>query len=144
MELLQAKRRIGIGIRLAIMVAVLMVLAPGSFTAISLVSQRREAMDMFFNSSMHMGRSLKRISRFSMLENRRDEIDLAIKQISIEEAIEAVTLVDHTGKTAYSSPPAWTWLANPGLPTSCFPSTTDRNAPTPNVTLTRKARPCSA
>lgn len=104
MEFLRAKRRVGIGIRLAIMVAVLMIVAPGSFTAFSLVSQRREVMDMFVSSSLHMGRSLERILRLSMLENRRDEIESAIRQIAMEDVIEAVTLVTHAGEPVYSSP----------------------------------------
>jgi len=103
MKFLRAKKRIGIGIRLAIMVAALMLMATGSFTVLSLLSQRRMAMRMFAQSSLQMGRSLERILRLSMLENRRDEIELAIRQIAMENMIAEVTLVTHNGELAYSS-----------------------------------------
>lgn len=103
LELLEIKKRIGIGVRLAIMVAVLMTLFPGSFTIFSVISRRSEAMEMFVNSSMNMGRSLERILRLSMLENRRDAIEVAVKDIAREEAIDAITLVTHTGEPIYAS-----------------------------------------
>ena len=86
MGLRRVKKRIGIGIRLAIMVAVLMILSTGSFILVSL-NQRRATMKMFVQSSAHMGRSLERILRLSMLENRQDEIESAIRHISMEEMI---------------------------------------------------------
>jgi two-component system NtrC family sensor kinase len=103
MKLLKLKKRIGIGIRLAIMVAVLIVLSTGAFTIFSLFTQRREAMGLFRHSSINMCKSLERILRFSMLENRRDEIQSAIAQISQEEDIGAVALVAHAGNIAFSS-----------------------------------------
>lgn len=102
LKIIQAKKRIGIGVRLAIMIATLLVLATGSFTFLSLMSQRRNAMDLFMNNSFHMGRSLERLLRLSMLENRRSEIDLAIQQMAMEDIIEEVSLVNHAGEVIYS------------------------------------------
>ncbi len=106
MKLLRAKKRVGIGIRLGIMVAVLIILSTGFFAIFSLTSQRRAAIDMFVGSSLDMARSLERILRFSMLENRRDEIGAAIKQIATENDIKSVTLVTHKGEPVYASGPA--------------------------------------
>ena len=103
MNLLQAKKRVGIGVRLAIMIAVLLVLTTGSFALFSLMSQRRQAMDTFANGSLEMCRSLERILRFSMLENRRSEIESAIKQMAAESSIKKVNLLTHTGTLVYSS-----------------------------------------
>lgn len=103
-QLLQAKRRVGIGIRLAIMVAVLMILSTGSFMLFSL-NQQRATKEMLVHGSAHMARSLEQILRLSMLENRRDEIESAIRNIASEDTIESVTLVTHAGDVAYSSRP---------------------------------------
>lgn len=103
MELLRAKKRIGIGVRLAIMIAGLILLSTGAFAVLSLMSQRNEAMETFIHSSLNMCRSLERILRFSMLENRREEIKSAIRQIAAEQDIEMVTLVTHEGEPVYSS-----------------------------------------
>ncbi|RJP23229.1 MAG: HAMP domain-containing protein [Candidatus Abyssobacteria bacterium SURF_5] len=101
MKLLKLKKRIGIGVRLAIMVAVLIVLSTGSFAFFSLMKQRSEAMELFVHNSINMCRSLERILRFSMLENRRDEIQAAIQQIAKEDDIDGVTLVSHRGDIVY-------------------------------------------
>ncbi len=105
LKLFRAKKRIGIGVRLAVMIAVLLVLTTGSFAVFSLMSQRREALDVFVDSSINMCKSLERTLRFSMLENRRDEIDSAIKQIVEEDVIDSVTLVSHKGEPVYVSNP---------------------------------------
>ena len=105
MKLLQAKRRIGIGVRLAIMIAVLLVLTTGSFALLSLRSQSRQAIDTYVESSLAMGRSLERILRFSMLENRRDEIESAIKQMATERSIITADLRTHAGMLVFSSSP---------------------------------------
>jgi len=102
-KLLQAKKRVGIGVRLAIMMAVLMILSTGSFVAFSLITQQHEIMDMFVHSSLNMTRSLERILRFSMLENRREEINSAIRKIASEKDIESISLVTHMGEPVYSS-----------------------------------------
>ncbi len=103
MRLLQAKKRVGIGVRLAIMMAGLMILSTGSFVAFSLITQRHETMDMFTQSSLSMTQSLERILRFSMLENRREEIESAIKKIGSEKDIESVSLITHMGDPIYNS-----------------------------------------
>lgn len=105
MKLLKLKKRVGIGVRLAIMVAALIVLSTGAFAVVSLAKQRKESMDLFVHSSINMCKSLERILRFSMVENRRSEIQSAIQQIAEEEDIESVTLVTHRGETVYSSSP---------------------------------------
>ncbi len=104
MKILKMKKRIGIGVRLAIMVAVLIVLATGSFAVISQLRQRQEAMAFFLHSSQNLCKGLERILRFSMLENRRQEIESAIHQIAEDEDIAAVTLLTHSGNVAYGSP----------------------------------------
>jgi two-component system NtrC family sensor kinase len=101
-QLLKVKRRIGIGIRLALMVAVLMILSTGSFMLFSL-NQQRATKGILVHSSAHMARSLEQILRLSMLENRRDEIESAVINIAEDETIESVTLVTHAGEVAYSS-----------------------------------------
>jgi two-component system NtrC family sensor kinase len=103
MDFALAKKKISIGVRLAVMVAALLILSSGSFAILSLMSQRREAMDMFVRSSINMSRSLERTLRFSMLENRREEIGLAVKQIGVEETIENVVLLTHNGTPVYTS-----------------------------------------
>jgi two-component system NtrC family sensor kinase len=104
--ILQAKKRIGIGIRLAFMVAALLILSTGFFVAFSLITQRREIINMFAHNTLNMTRSLERILRFSMLENRRGEIESAIKQIGAEEDIESISLVTHEGDIVYCDQPA--------------------------------------
>ncbi len=103
MKLLRIKKRIGIGVRLAVMVAVLLVVSSGSFTVLSLMSQRREAMDIFVRTCLDLCRSLERILHYSMLENRRNEIGSAIMQVATEYDVESATLVTHIGKPVYSS-----------------------------------------
>ncbi|RJP67674.1 MAG: sensor histidine kinase [Candidatus Abyssobacteria bacterium SURF_17] len=102
-RLLYAKKRVGIGVRLAIMMAALLVLSTGLFAFLSLMSQKREAIMMFVSSSLNMCRSFERILRISMLENRRDEIQSAIQQIAMEDVIHSASLVTHLGKPVYSS-----------------------------------------
>lgn len=122
MNLLQVKRRVGIGVRLAIMIAVLIVLTTGSFAHFSLMSQRRQAMDTFVKSSLEMCRSLERILRFSMLENRRTEIESAIKQMAAESPIKNVNLLAHGGALVYSSgqsPTAQAPISDPGCAGCC-------------------------
>jgi two-component system NtrC family sensor kinase len=104
-KLLQAKKRVGIGIRLAIMLAVLVIVSTGLFTAVSFITQRREVRNMFVHSSLNMTRSLERILRFSMLENRRGEIESAIERIASEEDILSASLITHAGERVYSSGP---------------------------------------
>jgi two-component system NtrC family sensor kinase len=101
MKLLKLKKRIGIGVRLAIMVAVLIVLSTGAFTFFSIMKQRREAMDLFVSSSVNMCTSLERILRFSMVENRRHEIQSAIRQMAEQNGIQAVALLSHFGDSVY-------------------------------------------
>jgi two-component system NtrC family sensor kinase len=86
------------------MVAVLMILSTGSFMLFSL-GQQRATKEILVHSSAHMARSLEQILRLSMLENRRDEIKSAIRDIAAEDTIEFVTLVTHAGEVAYSSGP---------------------------------------
>ncbi|GAB4349374.1 MAG: ATP-binding protein [Candidatus Abyssubacteria bacterium] len=105
-KLLRAKKRIGIGVRLAVMIAVLLVVTTGSFAVLSMMSQRREALHVFVESSINMCKSLERTLRFSMLENRREEIDSAIKQIAEEDIISSVVLFSHEGEPVYASSPA--------------------------------------
>jgi two-component system NtrC family sensor kinase len=100
---LRIKKRIGIGIRLAIMVAALLLASSGSFTILSLMSQRKESMDIFVRASLNMCKSLERVLHYSMLENRRGEIESAIRQLVTEYDIRSATLVTHTGKPIYSS-----------------------------------------
>jgi two-component system NtrC family sensor kinase len=86
------------------MVAVLMIFSTGSFMLFSL-NQQRTTKEILVHSSAHMARSLEQILRLSMLENRRDEIESAIRNIAAEDTIESVTLVTHAGGVAYSSGP---------------------------------------
>lgn len=87
------------------MIAMLLLVSTASFAVLSLINQRRGTMDVFVRTCFHTCKSLERVLRFSMLENRRSEIELAMKQIIMEYGIESASLVTHTGKPVYSSSP---------------------------------------
>lgn len=103
MELGLTRERIGIGLRLAIMVFGLLIVALGIFAALSYIVQRRQAMDLFVENSSNMARAGERNLRFCMLANCREEIGAAIEQIGEDELVKAIMVMSHGGQPAFGN-----------------------------------------
>jgi two-component system NtrC family sensor kinase len=94
---------ISIGIRLAILSAVILLLTIAIFVFISITTQRQNAIKLIHSNTTNLGQSFERILRFSMQEYHREEIENAIKGLTKTENIKTVFLSNHGGSIKYST-----------------------------------------
>lgn len=104
MNIKQKLTQIGIGFRLASLTTVTILTAITVFFIISTSVQRRQAIDLVSIHSANLSQSIEHILRFSMEKNRREEIRLAIHQLSQSDDIVEISLLNHQGEVIYGSP----------------------------------------
>jgi hypothetical protein len=95
--------KVSLGIRLAILSAVILILSTAIFVLISIKSQRQNAIKLVQTNTTNLGQSFERILRFSMQEYQREEIENAVLELSKIEDILNVTLTNHKGYIKYST-----------------------------------------
>jgi two-component system, NtrC family, sensor kinase len=95
---------IGIGTRMAILTTVTILAAISAFVFVSAQVQSRQAIALVKLHTDNLGQSIEHILRFSMGENRREEIRLAIQRLSKSEDFVSISLTNHQGMVVYAAP----------------------------------------
>jgi two-component system, NtrC family, sensor kinase len=98
-RLLARFRNVRLAFRIGIMMALILVGTAYVFASYSIGNLQRYAYETSATNVIRLGQAVESILRFSMLENRRDEIKRAIVNLANHEDIESVTLADHSTKT---------------------------------------------
>ena len=75
----------------------------GVFSTLSLIKQEDDSINIITNNSNQLCETIQKILRFSMLENRRDEITKALKDIVGKDGIRTVRILNHEGLIEFSS-----------------------------------------
>ena len=75
----------------------------GVFSTLSLIKQENDSIEIIKNNSNQLCATIEKILRFSMLENRRNEITLALKDIVGKYDIRTVRILNHKGLIKFSS-----------------------------------------
>ena len=75
----------------------------GVFSTLSLLKQENDSINIITNNSNQLCTTIEKILRFSMLENRRDEITKALKDIVGKDGIRTVRILNHEGLIEFSS-----------------------------------------
>jgi len=103
LNLLNRLKYINISTRISILLALIIVLTMGIFSTLSLLKQEDDSINIITNNSNQLCATIEKILRFSMLENRRDEITKALKDIVGKDGIRTVRILNHEGLIKYSS-----------------------------------------
>ena len=106
MKLLKRLKYINISTRISILLAIVIVLTMGIFSTLSLLKQEDDSINIITNNSNQLSETIEKILRFSMLENRRDEITKALKDIVGKDGIRTVRILNHEGLIKFSSIPS--------------------------------------
>lgn len=100
--------QVGIGVRVAVLTIATILLTIAVFVTVSMMVQQRQALELIRIHTDHLSQSIEQILRFSMLENRQDEIRRAITRLSQSNNIVAISLINHRGTIIYASPDSLT------------------------------------
>lgn|GEM_PF-3412262 len=103
MSLPDQLKHINISTRISILLGLVILLTMGVFSTLSLLKQKDDSIDIITNNSKQLCETIEKILRFSMLENRRDEITKALKDIVGKDGIRTVRILNHEGLIKFSS-----------------------------------------
>ena len=96
-------KHINISTRISILLGLVIILTMGVFSTLSLIKQENDSIEIIKNNSNQLCATIEKILRFSMLENRRNEITLALKDIVGKYDIRTVRILNHKGLIKFSS-----------------------------------------
>ncbi len=106
MNLFERLKYLSISSRISILLGIIILISMGVFSTFSLVKQEDASIDAICNNAEQLSRTTEKILRFSMLKNRRDELEMAVKDIVGKEGIMSVRILNHRGVIKFSSRPS--------------------------------------
>ena len=103
MKLTERLKYINISTRISVLVAIIIIFTMGFFAIISLNKQERDYTEITVNNSNQLCQTIEKILRFSMLDNRRDEIAKALNEIAGKNDIRTVRILNRNGLIKFST-----------------------------------------
>ena len=103
MKLFDKLKYLSISSRISILLGIIILFTMGIFSTFSLIKQKRDAIISISNNTGQLSQTIEKILRVSMLNNRRDEISLAVDNIVSGKSIKSVKIINHKGVIKFSS-----------------------------------------